>query len=79
VAALAGDWKAARDMQLDLPEIGFCSSNLAYPGEDSDGGCCGPAPELVSTTSQGLATGISGGLLTIEATEPVATQSDCCN
>lgn len=28
VAALAGDWQAARDVQLDLPETGVCSSNV---------------------------------------------------
>ncbi|MBU2667361.1 NAD(P)-binding domain-containing protein [Actinoplanes bogorensis] len=28
VAALAGDWDAARDVQLDLPETGVCSSNV---------------------------------------------------
>ncbi|MET7402247.1 FAD-dependent oxidoreductase [Dactylosporangium sp. NPDC005572] len=27
VAALAGDWAAARDVQLDLPETGVCNSN----------------------------------------------------
>ena len=27
-AALAGDWAAARDVQLDLPETGVCSSTL---------------------------------------------------
>jgi thioredoxin reductase len=27
VAALAGDWEAARDVQLDLPKTGVCSSN----------------------------------------------------
>jgi thioredoxin reductase len=46
VAALAGDWEAARDVQLDLPETGVCNSD---PIEDagtvtSDGGCCGAAP-----------------------------------
>ncbi|GGN97427.1 flavoprotein [Actinoplanes lobatus] len=52
VAALAGDWEAARDVQLDLPETGVCNSDPV------DGGCCDtPAPA-------GLATGISGGLLT---------------
>jgi thioredoxin reductase len=67
VAALAGDWAAARDVQLDLPETGVCNSN-PVAGEDTiaaDGGCCGaPAaePELV-TAGRGLATGISGGLL----------------
>jgi hypothetical protein len=43
-AALAGDWVAARDVQLDLPETGVCSSSLGY-GADADeqagGGCCG--------------------------------------
>ncbi|MFC4061693.1 FAD-dependent oxidoreductase [Planomonospora corallina] len=46
VAALAGDWQAARDVQLELPETGVCSSNLAEAQE----------------TRVGLATGISGGL-----------------
>lgn len=57
VAALAGDWEAARDVQLELPETGVCSSNnaaglgtgisgglLALPlvTPDAPGGsCCG--------------------------------------
>ncbi|WFE26453.1 NAD(P)-binding domain-containing protein [Solwaraspora sp. WMMD791] len=52
-AALAGDWTAARDVQLDLPETGVCSATLAYPLSPADaeagtgqgavgaGGCCG--------------------------------------
>lgn len=60
VAALAGDWDAARDVQLDLPETGVCNSNPAdSTGTDS---CCGPAP-AAQPAGQGLATGISGGLL----------------
>ncbi|MDR8407410.1 NAD(P)-binding domain-containing protein [Nonomuraea sp. 3-1Str] len=47
VAALAGDWEAARDVRLELPETGVCSSNLAEAQEQR----------------AGLATGISGGLL----------------
>ncbi|MEU4722394.1 FAD-dependent oxidoreductase [Nonomuraea dietziae] len=47
VAAIAGDWEAARDVQLDLPETGVCSSNLAEAQEQR----------------VGLATGVSGGLL----------------
>jgi cation diffusion facilitator CzcD-associated flavoprotein CzcO len=58
VAALAGDWDAARDVQLDLPETGVCSSNLAY--------------------GQGLATGISGGLLTVIDQPAQSSQSGCC-
>lgn len=38
VAALTGDWEAARDVQLNLPETGVCSTDLV------DGGsCCAPA------------------------------------
>ncbi|MEH0971279.1 FAD-dependent oxidoreductase [Micromonospora sp. CPCC 205546] len=56
VAALAGDWRAARDVQLDLPETGVCNSN---PDDSAvSDGCCGPAP-----AGRGLATGVSGGLL----------------
>ncbi|MET9273609.1 FAD-dependent oxidoreductase [Kribbella sp. NPDC003557] len=78
-AALAGDWDAARDVQLNLPETGVCSSNLAYGGSDDEaGGCCGPAPQAISAPAgRGLATGISGGLLTIIDDKPV-NQSSCC-
>ncbi|NYH40587.1 thioredoxin reductase [Micromonospora jinlongensis] len=56
VAALAGDWAAAREVQLDLPETGVCNSN---PADSASGdNCCGPEP-----TGRGLSTGISGGLL----------------
>ncbi|TWD80855.1 thioredoxin reductase [Kribbella amoyensis] len=78
VAALAGDWEAARDVQLDLPETGVCSSNLAY-GDTADtaGGCCGPGPQAVEVSApagRGLATGISGGLLTVVEDK----SSGCC-
>lgn len=78
VAALAGDWEAARDVQLNLPETGVCSSNLAYgdTADEAAGGCCGPAPiSIEAPASRGLATGISGGLLTVIEAE----QSSCCN
>jgi thioredoxin reductase len=43
VAALAGDWDAARDVQLDLPETGVCNSDpvLATDAVGAGGGCCG--------------------------------------
>ncbi|MGN9789274.1 FAD-dependent oxidoreductase [Nonomuraea sp. ZG12] len=47
VAAIAGDWEAACEVRLDLPETGVCSANLAEAQEQR----------------VGLATGISGGLL----------------
>jgi thioredoxin reductase len=83
VAALAGDWEAARDVQLNLPETGVCSSNLAYgdAAEEASGGCCGPAPQAVEISAQtgrGLSTGISGGLLTVIDDKPATTKSGCC-
>ncbi|MEV6848205.1 FAD-dependent oxidoreductase [Actinoplanes sp. NPDC051411] len=36
VAALAGDWEAAREVRLDLPETGVCDSNPIGSGD----GCC---------------------------------------
>jgi thioredoxin reductase len=44
VAALAGDWTAARDVKLDLPETGVCNSNPVadVSAESSErAGCCG--------------------------------------
>jgi thioredoxin reductase len=73
VAALAGDWDAARDVQLDLPETGVCNSN-PIAGDDTiaaGGGCCGApaATEPVpATAGRGLATGIGGGLLSAPLT-----------
>jgi 2-polyprenyl-6-methoxyphenol hydroxylase-like FAD-dependent oxidoreductase len=40
VAAVAGDWTAARDVRLDLPETGVCNSNLLVT-DVSGGACCG--------------------------------------
>jgi thioredoxin reductase len=65
VAALVGDWEAARDVQLQLPETGVCSSNLS----DDSAGCCGTSvksePVLLSLTS----IPIKGGFL-----QPVVLQ-----
>ncbi|MEU8088816.1 FAD-dependent oxidoreductase [Micromonospora sp. NPDC049101] len=80
-AALAGDWSAARDVQLDLPETGVCNSN---PDESATGdSCCGPASS-VAPAGRGLATGISGGLLAAPLTlvrlnaAPADTQAGSC-
>ncbi|GAA0458715.1 flavoprotein [Actinoplanes capillaceus] len=66
-AALAGDWEAARDVQLDLPETGVCNSD-PVEGDDTiaadGGGCCGAPMAVAAPAGRGLATGIAGGLLT---------------
>ncbi|GIH19548.1 flavoprotein [Rugosimonospora africana] len=88
-AALAGDWDAARDVHLDLPETGACSSSFVVDedgriqGESASAGCCGaPAAEA---TGRGLATSINGGLLSAPLTlipvgAPKADQAGgCCS
>jgi NADPH-dependent 2,4-dienoyl-CoA reductase/sulfur reductase-like enzyme len=66
VAALDGDWEAARNVELDLPETGVCSSNSA--GSDAQPG------------GRGLASGLSGGLRTLPLVD-VSTRAGaggCC-
>jgi hypothetical protein len=72
VAALAGDWAAARDVQLDLPETGVCKSNLADGDQAAEASCCGPAP---ADASRGLTTGVSGGLLSLPLVSPTTQSS----
>jgi pyridine nucleotide-disulfide oxidoreductase len=40
VSAIAGDWAAARRVELELPETGVCSTDRASVGTS----CCGPSP-----------------------------------
>ena len=40
VAALDGDWEAAADVQLQLPETGVCSSDSASKKETAAESCC---------------------------------------
>ncbi|MEV4216781.1 FAD-dependent oxidoreductase [Nonomuraea sp. NPDC049725] len=63
VAALAGDWEAARDVRLDLPETGVCSSDLAEAQEQR----------------VGLATGVGGGLLPLATVGASAGSGGCCD
>jgi thioredoxin reductase len=95
VAALDGDWDAARDVRLELPETGVCSTSL--PGSvveaEGCGSSCGTAEPAAradegagccGTTpvlvNVGLPTGISGGLLSTPLTV-VGTSggSGCCS
>ena len=41
-AYLAGDYAAAREVLLDLPETGVC--NVTFGGNDASAGCCGTEP-----------------------------------
>jgi hypothetical protein len=76
VAALAGDWEAARDVKLELPETGVCSSNAALDEDAGQSGCCGPAQPVAST--RGLASGVEGGLLSLPLVAASTTGGGCC-
>jgi thioredoxin reductase len=50
VLALTGDWEAARQIELVLPETGVCSSNRG--GEDDDElACCAPAARVADESA----------------------------
>ena len=76
-AAIAGDWAAARDVQLVLPETGVCSSSiLAERGvATAEQACCGSAPVAESTASAGSCCGPA-----VPRAIPVAvtTSGGCC-
>jgi hypothetical protein len=50
VAAIAGDWEAARRVELVLPETGVCSTDRVH---GASGSCCG--------TTEGTPTAVSNG------------------
>ncbi len=72
VAALAGEWEAARSVQLDLPETGVCSSSLALDADGSDARCCGPAP------SQPASRGPAAELITLPVLSTTSGSGGCC-
>jgi thioredoxin reductase len=47
VSAIAGDWEAARRVELVLPETGVCSTDQSGAGASA---CCGSTAEPVSVT-----------------------------
>ena len=73
-AAIAGDWSAARDVRLVLPETGVCSTNLFDAPAAS---CCGATVDEVAL-STGSASCCGGGttqVITLDSATPVAA---CC-
>jgi thioredoxin reductase len=81
-AALAGDWEAARRVELELPETGVCSGPVAAGGGVASS-CCGPAEAVVPATGlSSLAPAPAASSCcapTVQATccEPEA-KADCC-
>ena len=69
IAAIQGDWEAARDVHLELPETGVCSRDLLDESPQATGGCCASAIEPADETAAGV------GTLAVAA--PART-SGCC-
>ncbi len=67
--ALVGDWAAARQVELVLPETGVCSSDRGEGGDS----CCGTTA-AASADSGGVSTA-PRGILTL----PLVAASGCCD
>ena len=91
VAALAGDLRAADEVQLVLPETGVCSVD-ARGVDTAAGGCCGTATEVgvvpaeahaalaEDVRPQGFPTGVAGGgrAAALALAEVGSTGGGCC-
>jgi thioredoxin reductase len=72
VSAIAGDWDAARRVELVLPETGVCSTDRRAEAASS---CCGtPSPEPVAVALGGF----SGPRTATLVDEAATTRSGCC-
>jgi thioredoxin reductase len=73
VAAIAGDWEAARRVELVLPETGVCSVDRSSGTATS--ACCGPAPAQPVAVTIGALAGSPGGSTPVRP----APQASCCS
>jgi thioredoxin reductase len=65
VAYLAGDYAAAKEVHLELPETGVCSSDLAEGGS-----CCGTSSAKAPATISLNAIPVGGGVLQLAKAAP---------
>jgi hypothetical protein len=86
VAALVGDWEAARDVQLNLPETGVCSSDV---GGSGGAACCGTSAIANAIPVASIANLVSVAGITTQKPQLIALESahvsrdcgcddDCC-
>lgn len=55
VSGLVGDWKAAREVELVLPETGVCSvNNRNLTNDDTGASCCAVLPSTSKSTAKEL-------------------------
>jgi hypothetical protein len=78
-AALAGDFAAADDVRLELPETGVCVTDLA--GESAGGDCCAEGPMKASIPLPDRRAEMDAGLCGCGPTASDSTQQpsrSCC-
>jgi hypothetical protein len=84
VASIAGDFAAADDIHLVLPETGVCSANIPVDGVPVSSACCGgPAPAnadaCCAADAEAKGAGKSGcGCGPAKAAEKVVETAGCC-
>lgn len=84
VAALAGDLRAADDVQLELPETGVCSSDFGDPDGAAGGACCGGPVKTAVGARVAVAeprVAQSGGACCggpVKAVTATSTRTTCC-
>ena len=71
-AALVGDWEAAREVQLDLPETGVCSTSI----DAADAPCC--APDLTEAAPVPVFANRAESGWTRAESELVTAGGSCC-
>lgn len=74
VAALAGDWEAARRVELVLPETGVCITHFAAEDASAAPSCCDAAPKAQPE----LACATSCTTPAPAMTDPVRSEVGCC-
>ena len=72
VSAIAGDWEAARRVELVLPETGVCSTNRSG---DAASSCCGSVADSQAEVPVARLTLARPGAL---ASEPKPPRATCC-
>ncbi|WP_435171823.1 NAD(P)-binding domain-containing protein [Paenibacillus glycanilyticus] len=77
VAALAGDFKAAREVQLHLPETGVCSVSRSTEISDNSNSCCTTTPKKMSIRPIAVTSMSSGCCSSNNASTSCETDTGC--
>jgi hypothetical protein len=83
VAGLVGDWEAAREVQLNLPETGLCKVDYSNTNKVQESACCGGTsvvenvPVAVGVNTIALES-IGGTATAVQPLTLIAQTDTCC-